>query len=335
MSTFREGYLEGRSERSSDLNRLVTGHYDLILLASSWDARCICVTQCTSVNADRSAAIMFSTRDSMGLRDKHDPAIVAFSKGVAKNFRELHGDSAKIEGLWRQLYGLVDTAQKEVGRPLHVLFDLSTCPRYLAGGIVGLCLRTGLVGTLTLSYSEAVYPPHSAGAELPFTGSRWRTIAMPGLQGTYDPRRKRFYLVSVGFEGSKTLRAVSHADPDRIAVLLPYPGFNDDYSGRSKEANRELLAAAATEPHSVIEAAAGDVIAAWRSLSETPQERPETENTFYLCCGTKPHSLALTLRAMALGYPTVLYNVSEHAVLPIESSGHFWRYDIRNVAVAG
>ena len=82
----------------------------------------------------------------------------------------------------------------------------------------------------------------------------------------------------------------------------------------------------------IVRAPAGDAVKAWKQLDDAGLERPTEENTYYLCSGTKPHALALGLRAMVLEYPTVLYNIpDEHKVTKTIPRGRYWRYDITDV----
>ena len=152
---------------------------------------------------------------------------------------------------------------------------------------------------------------------------------MPGLEGEYDPAKARFYLLSVGFEGAKTLRVVTRADPDRVSVLFPEPGYFPEYSKRTRIDNDALLRRFRVPRDQVVCATAADAIGAWEALHRNNVERPDLENSYYLCCGTKPHSIALALRAAALRTPAVVYNVpEEHKVVQIRAAGLYWRFNI-------
>jgi hypothetical protein len=138
--------------------------------------------------------------------------------------------------------------------------------------------------------------------------------------------------VSVGFEGPKTLRAVTRADPDRVSLLFPSPGILPAYVEITRRSNEELVQEYRIPKVQIVEAPAADVIGAWKALDAASLDRPEAENSYYLCCGTKPHAVALALRAIALEYPAVLYNLpEEHKVHETEPAGTFWRFDIRDV----
>lgn len=129
------------------------------------------------------------------------------------------------------------------------------------------------------------------------------------------------------------LRVVQRADPDRVSVLFPDPGFEPGYVAEAKKRTHDLLVQYCIPPSQVTRAAAGNAVAAWRALTTHPLERIDKENVSYLMTGTKPHSIALVLRALALGrYPTVLYVVpEEHAVLRTRPNGVYWRYDVSDV----
>ncbi len=83
----------------------------------------------------------------------------------------------------------------------------------------------------------------------------------------------------------------------------------------------------------MITAPAGDAIAAWKALDSRKFESLDTEDPYYLCCGTKPHALAFALRALSLGEPTVLYNIPErHSFVDVEPTGKCWRFNIKDVS---
>jgi hypothetical protein len=184
---------------------------------------------------------------------------------------------------------------------------------------------------MTLFYAEGGYPDPSKGEELVFTGGRWKSVEAPYFPGIWDPRKKTFYLVSVGFEGDKTLRTISRADPDRVSVLFPEPGIRPEYVEATSRANHELMRMYRIPENQVVRAHAADAIAAWQALSSAAIERPD-ENAYFVCCGTKPHSIALGLRAKVLKTPAVLYNLpDEHRVVDIKPSGKFWKYEITDL----
>jgi hypothetical protein len=210
--------------------------------------------------------------------------------------------------------------------------DLSACPRYYSLGVAAAAFAQRIAYELTFFYAEAAYTVGGKKDSPVFTDGRWATVAIPFLSGLFDPGKKTFYLVSVGFEGEKTFRAVSRADPDRVSILFAKPGFQPSYEKLALRANRDLIREFVVPKRQIINAPGADAIAAWKTLDEKGFDSEKSENCFYMCCGTKTHALALALSAIASGYPAVLYNVpEEHHVHATKASGVYWTYVLRDM----
>lgn len=338
ITTYREGCIEASSFNAAQPQEIFEGQYDLIFLASSWDSRCLSLTKASGLKALKSILLLFDVKDKEGLREKHDAALRKYCKEQSDETIELTGKSLDVEKLWKKISPELINQRRGMDRPMRVFIDASSCPRYFVLAILGFCFNEGLSRNITICYGEALYPEKKEGIhgleEVSFTGGHWRTVAIPSLNGTYSPEKKRHYLVSVGFEGWKTLRVVSRADPDRVSILFPDPGFKKGYADRTMEDNQDLVDQYRIPASKIIRSSAGDAINAWKALGESSVDRPDLENTFYLCGGTKAHSLALGLRSLSLGYPTVLYNMpEEHRVVKIEPSDNYWRFDITCLTV--
>lgn len=331
--TFRQRYLKGISVESDDPVRLVSGDYDLMLVASSWDARCLSITRCEKLSTLLALALFFDARDRKGLRERHDPQIESFCKSRSGEYIPIKGSSTQVDTPWQAIDDHIRRLRQLTKRSLKVLIDLSACPRYYSLGVLALCLSERLADSVTIFYAEGLYKEDRDRHEFAFTGGRWKLVPVPYLSGLCDPGKERFYLVSIGFEGMRTLRAVTRADPDRVSLLFPNPGFRPEYVEITRKNNEELINEYRIPQEQIVESSAGDAIAAWKALDDLSLDRPADENSYYLCSGTKPHSVALALRALALEYPAVLYNIpEEHAVHETEPSGTFWRFDIRDLS---
>ena len=331
---FRQGFLKGSSSSSDSPESLAHGSFDFLLLASSWDKRCVCVTKSRDLRSNHGALLLFDTRDDLRLRDDHDPRLARFLEETVDNSAVIHGDSTDTGSVWSRLSEMFLKVARKYKRPLRIFIDLSTCPRYLSIGLAVEGLKSGIASEVTFFYAEGKYPEEKSKEEQHelFTTGRWDSIPIPGLHGVWDPEKRRAYVVSIGFEGSKTLRLVSREEPDNVSVLFPDPGVKPEYVGRAARNNATLLKAFRVADERIIRAAAGDAIAAWKALSVSTVDVPEEQNVYYVCCGTKPHSLALGLRALVADYPAVLYIVPDrHRVADTEPLGVFWRYDIRDV----
>lgn len=333
VSTFRQAHVAGEGKRAGRPEGLVGETYDLVVMTASWDSRCLCLCD-LKLNAKEGIGIFFANRGVSGLRDRHDPRVRKFLGDSCERVETIERDSEDLSGLWQELWVATWRAYVNVGRPLHVLLDLSTCPRYYAMAFLAQGFREGIVGTLTCFYAEGKYPPNPPDLAVDqFTAGRWETHSVPGLTGTADPGKRRLYVVSVGFEGSKTFRAVSSDDPDRVLVLFPEPGVDPTYPERTKNNNRLLFTEYGIDEGSLIKAPAGDAIAAWERLAYGSLAGSE-ENPFYLCCGTKPHSLAMALHALIADRTTVLYaKPAGHKEIEIVPSGVYWSYRIEDVTL--
>ncbi len=339
ITEHKQGYLIGSSYRDQSADHLVSGLYDVVIAASSWDRRCICITDCHDLRARSGIYLLFESRDPHGLRDKHDKTLDNYLEsccdgGVVKH---IYGHSLDVEGMWGKLYKEIKSVSEQVGHPLRVLLDLSTFPRYYALATLGTCFRRGISERVTMFYAEGIYerPEHEEEeiAEYNFTKGRWKTVTIPSLEGMCDPGKKKYFLVSVGFEGLKIMRTISREDPDRISVLFPKPGVLNEYVQIAENANKPLIEQFRIPEEQIVNAAAGDAIGAWKSLAEASLECRESENTHYLCCGTKPHAVGLALRAISIDHPAVLYNIPEgHHFVDVGPAGVFWRYDIKDLS---
>ncbi len=334
-SQHRQAHLEGWSERSSAVSDVAEGEYDLLVMTASWDKRCLCLLE-ADLRAQHGIGIYFENRGSLGLRDVHDPLVRAYLCAHCNEVAEITKPSEALDELWQDLWLGAWEAYVRVGRPLNVLLDLSTCPRYYAMGFLAQGMRQGILASLTCFYAEGQYPPPSVedlGEE--FTAGRWETRSAPMLAGTADPGRKRLYVVSVGFEGPKTFRAVSSDDPDRVVVLFPSPGVRDDYPERTREKNQLLFKEFGIDESRTLNAPAGDAIAAWKILDESAVAGSD-ENPFYLCSGTKPHSMAMAVHGLLTERPTVLYaKPVGHKETEISPLGVYWIFCFRDLATPG
>ena len=176
------------------------------------------------------------------------------------------------------------------------------------------------------------YADEATRGELAFTRGRWATVPVPFLSGLFHPNKRLFYLVSAGFEGDKTFRAISRADPDRVSLLFAKPGYCPEYESRALMANSSLIQEFVIPKSQIINAPGADAITTWRLLEQNKLHRNDSENCCYMCCGTKPHALALALSAISSGSIAVLYNIpEEHRVHETQPNGVFWTYTLQDV----
>jgi len=335
-SRFDCGAVNGESFVGNDFDDLHQGNYDFALLSSSWDRRSACVAGAKHLTFNSAAVLFPEHRDAEGLRDTHDLELSNFVSKNAKIALRISANTGDLRDAWSQiqnaLFAALDVSKRR--HPAKIFLDLSSCPRYLSLGLVRLCINSGLVSELDIAYAEGAYPRAPTSYmdmdEISFREGEQQAIAVPGYLGDFEPWRKKFYLVSIGFDGWKTLRLVIAKEPDRLMLLEPIPAVDPSYEGRTKAANQALVDRFGLVEKERIRARAGDAIAAWSAISTKSLENPDQHNIFYLCSGNKPHSLALALRAISRNAATLLYNrPTRHAPVNVKPNGVFWKYSIK------
>lgn len=331
VNNHRWGYLRGVASKATVPSELTDGHYDLAILASSWDQRCLCPLYGGVLHAEKYALILPEHRDDEGRRDAHDARLRQYirNESLGKSCVEIAGATLDVEAMWQRLWDSVTEFVRSQQKPLRVFVDLSACARYLSLGLVAGMLRHGWARQVSVFYAEGDYPAQSKF----FTTGKWTTVAVPFLSGRYFPALKRTYIVAAGWEGAKTLRVLANDDPDRVSMILPDPGVRPEYTQRAYDKNAEVMQVYCVHDEYVRKVHAGDAIGAWKATDELVEKETEC-NVFCLCSGTKPHSLGMALSAMALGTPAVLYNrPGGHAVVDTTPLGVYWRYDILDLSL--
>jgi hypothetical protein len=336
-TSYSNGFIRGESRSSQDIQAIANGHYDFAVLSSSWDSRCLAVTQASSFSADLMITLVSERKDKRGLMERHEDELSGFAKACSSEAVEVEISSRDVHANWVRIEMAISELRLRKGRPLKGFVDVSACPRFFAVGVMGYCFRRPVAVSMNMFYAEGVYPdrPRDRELDIAFTGGEWAAIAIPYCEGMFFPGKERFYLVSVGFEGGKTLRVVSRADPDRVSLLFPDPSSVEEYVQRAWEDNRALIDYYKIPGEQIVRAEAADAIAGWKELSEKGLERFDSENCFYLCCGTKPHALSMGLRALVTGHPAVLYVLpDQYLAVDIQPVGTYWRYDIHDITGA-
>ena len=172
----------------------------------------------------------------------------------------------------------------------------------------------------------------STVSEFPFSYGHWKAVPVPFAQGEIRPGKSRHYVVSVGFEGPKTARVLTKADPDRVTILFPSPGVQRGYSALAASQNQRIIDDYKIPKENIIRADAADAIKAWAALNKRALSWRQDEEISFLCCGTKPHALALMLEALVSRKPAVLYNLPErHMFVDVEPNGRFWKFTISDL----
>ena len=170
---------------------MIQGEYDLVVLASSWDRRSICLAKAGEIHAAQGILFLFSKRDDLGLRDNHDQILCDFMKDNFAEHKTFLGESSDFRDLWAEFEKHIIDNCSRLGRPLRILVDLSTIPRYFSVGLLARSMRIGLAEHVSFFYAEGTYPDESNDEEKHdlFTAGGWDAVAIPGLEGDWDPEK--------------------------------------------------------------------------------------------------------------------------------------------------
>lgn len=333
-SSFRDGFLSATSTLCHSVGPLLPEHADLGFFAASWDRRSVCITSADQLRLEHSVLVALPDSDPYGRQRENSLELECFAKTCSSTTERYEISNRDLEPSWSNFANratqVASSLVANLRRPLRILIDCNGWPRYLWIATIVRMIRSGLASKISVFYSEGFYDSLEQEEEsVEFTRGRWKILHIPGLRGYHDPGAKKCFVVSVGFEGALSLRVVSREDPDRLAILYPEVDQGSRYYGITRRENQLLERRYAVPDSFKIGAPAGDAVAAWKALTEKSIERPEDENTFYLCFGTKPHALALSLRALCHSFPTVIYKrPGAYTYATVTPSGRYWRFDI-------
>ena len=336
ISKNQNGGIRATSSMFENMEGICSDNYDLVIITSSWDKRCLSLTNLSFTENSRCILLLFDDKDQDGKREENDKVI---NNWASNNFREIdviNGKSVQVEDVFNNLFYKLVEICVNFDRPINILYDLSTCPRFISLSLLSKSFEFGLVKSIDFFYKECRYPDRTQGIigenEIFFTSGEWKSIAVHNLRGQYDPGRKSRLIVSAGFEGSKTLRTLNKEDPDSVFLLVPDPGFTEQYISRVMEANAELIKNEDISEKSILRSHAGDAVDVWKKIEGLTERKEYNEKLF--CAGSKPHSLGMALSAISNRNLALVYGqLQEHTPVEIEPVDNCWLYKVVSTTV--
>lgn len=337
ISVNEYGGIYAASFVSNSISDINYQKYDMAIITSSWDPRCLNITELNLSNFPTSILILFDDKDENGLREKHDRRLEEYLSERSEEIIKIGGLSTDVDNIFIKIYEKLVTKCVDHGRPLNILFDLSVCPRFISLSLLARGINLGLIKSIDFLYGECRYPDRKSGmigvTEVIFTEGNWETKPVDHLLGQYEPGYRSMFTVSIGFEGNKTLRVVNSEDPDHVRLLVPDPGFTESYISRSLEANSELIKYADIGQEDMIKEHAGDAVGVWIKLdTDIKQGIAYSSNHSYICAGSKPHSLGMALSALTNQGISLLYSLpKEHKYIDIIPTHKYWFYRVKSL----
>lgn len=336
ISTFAMSGINGTSFLADNISDVFFNDYDVLILTSSWDDRCATLINSPLKKVALSICLIFDDKDTEGQRIRNDNLLLDFSKQISHKQEVVKGLSTDVDNIWKQILEIILNYRNEANKSLSILYDLSCSPRFYPLSLLSNCFKYGIAGKVDYFYREGVYPEKQdllSSEEIIFTGGRWKAKHVDSMIGSQNPGRKNRFTVSIGFEGSKTLMILNEFEPDKVNVVIPQPGYTEEYAERVREANHELFRNFGVKHENQIESHAADPVSLWEKIVAQIDENQIWNDTF-LCTGTKPHTLGLALATLSLGFPTLIYNLpKEHVPVLVKPTSKFWLYSIKNVII--
>lgn len=328
--------IKASSFHAENIEDVEFSSYDLVILTSSWDDRCTTLTQASLGEAKACILLLFDDKDTEGIRDRNDDILSRYSSLLSKNLYVVKGLSTDVDGVWQRLFAEIINVYKSTDKPLSILFDLSCCPRFYSLTTLSVCFKYGLAGKFHFFYNECTYPEKKddlSMEEVPFTAGRWEARIIEHLAGSVNPGDKNRFTVSIGFEGSKTLMVLNEFEPDKVNVIIPCPGYTKGYADRVREANIELFKSFGIKRADEQNSHAGDPVSVWSSIQEN-HITTDGWNDYFLCAGSKPHSLGLALAALSMDRPRLIYSLpKKHNPVTVIPKQDCWLYSVENIVV--
>lgn len=332
MTECYENHIYGRSTRVSK-EEGIRDRFDLFIFTCGWESRCMEITKYDAGNFsfDSAAIISFKLGDENGYSQEHMDKLNSFAdtKIVGSEIVFIEGEPNELEKITGYIRDMIKKLVGKLERPLHIGFDITSCPRYFFLYLLGFCLKYNVAKKLSFFYSEGAYKIDTKDYVL--TKGDWKLTEISELEGSYNPADKKLFVVSAGFEGSRYRSLVAKYEPDDIGILLPDPGFNPDYTQKAKDECQPMIEEFNIPDDAIVKAPAGDAIATWNALKE-PSLNKKDYHINYLTFGPKPHALAMGVHGFLNKKISVTYRIPEgYTKLEVAPTGIFWRYDIQNL----
>ena len=313
----------------ADPSELRPNGIDLVIAGATWDSRCRRVLEMNWGDGfDESLLVTYFDQGKTGRTVENAEFLRARLEKVARrSAQSVLIDSSDVNGSWAiAKRSLVETYLR-VGRPLSVLVDVNSVPRFISLALLGYGARSGVISEFYASYTAAAhYDPTDASTETKFTHGQWLPISIAPLGTGAPPSSRSHLIVSAGFEGTNTRRLVNALEPDRISLAIP-TGVSAENDRTSLRVNSVLADEYLLDADAVITCPVLDIRATIRALQPLASPRlgsgatSTTEYASFLLCGPKTVSLAMAVVSLDTPISQVYYpSPDRHAEMNVTDS---------------
>jgi hypothetical protein len=217
----------------------------------------------------------------------------------------------------------------------RVLLDVTAVPRFYTASLLVQLFLSGLVQEYVIYYSEGTYvdrPKIPKGL-----APEWTLLPVCGVSDVQDPSASKGFLISIGFEENKVNRLTARYAPECVWLLEPTPGYEEEYSKRTKRVADEVLdyagRAGRRYKQGGTSAPAGDASAALRVLEGLwpTLEALDSYKWTAIPAGPKPHCVAMTLFALEQPEVTLACPApDEYLTKDVVPNGRVWFCAVRD-----
>lgn len=332
MTEYQEDYIYGCSKKY-EIHEGISGNFDLLLISCGWESRCVDFIKRINheFHYEHASIISFRLGEKPGYDKEYMEEITQLIKRDVdeENVFFIENEVTHLTKIAEDIKKLILPLTEKLNRPLNLAFDITCCPRYVFLFLVAFCLRNNLTKELAIFYSEPNYQTRSK--DYVHTKGQWRLIEIPELESRSINLNRRLFVVSAGWEGKYYRRLVSKSEPDYLGILLPNPGFSEEYTKKTWDECKPLVEEYNLTSESIVKAHAGDAVAAWKSLEAPLLNKPDCQIN-YLTFGTKPHALAMGIRGILHDEISVIYRIPDgYYRINALGNGNIWRYNLINL----
>src|SRR5215208_934704 len=211
------------------------GPDDALILAASWEERCLGVAR--KLRGDAARTIILNVYDGpSALRERHIGMLV----DVLKSKGELHMVPAVHSYPIESVRQTVELVRSTAGnRTPRVTIDMSTfTKKHILQLLQGLDLA-GMLEDCRFVYTEPE-DYHTADDE-PISQGISSVKAIETFAGYNTPSRDSLLILFLGYEGRRALALWEHLEPNITLAVIPDPPYKPEWFERTENQNHYLL----------------------------------------------------------------------------------------------
>jgi hypothetical protein len=291
----------------SDLEAVITTHYDVCLFASGFESRCVHVPGLIDPSTISKPLVFgFTEEANCQNRARNDATFRENWKCVPI---PLSGDDEK------PIYECLASHTEAINRPIHILVDYSSMSRLWYTAVLNWARFAASGRTVIIDFVYAMGKYEEDKKPFVIRGM----VSIPGCEGRAYRLRESVAVFGLGFHGLAALCVLDHLEADTVYAFLASPGASADYVERTKKLNKELINNPKTK--ALLDLPLASVESSYRNLAEViAPHRPDGEITL-IPMGPKPHVLASILVAMRFPEVACLRIASTSGRVDVRATG--------------